>query len=235
MSVDHPVILVTGAAGNLGRAILAELDASGAGIVAVDREAAWVEPAVAGLPGAARHMARAADLGDAAACVALVAAVLERYGRIDGLAHTVGGFAAAGIDTADAALFEGMFRLNVLTTVNIVRAVVPPMREAGRGSIVAIGAGAALKAPAGLAAYAAAKAGVLKIVESVADELKPTGVRINAVLPSIIDTPQNRTAMPDADHAAWVAPATLAATIGFLLGEGGSAITGVSLPVNGRV
>lgn len=235
MPVDHPVILVTGAVGNLGRAILAELDASGAGIVAVDRETAWVEPAVAGLPGAARHMARAADLGDADACVALVAAVIERYGRIDGLAHTVGGFAAAGIDTSDAALFEGMFRLNVLTTVNIVRAVVPPMREAGRGSIVAIGAGAALKAPAGLAAYAAAKAGVLKIVESVADELKPTGVRINAVLPSIIDTPQNRTAMPDADHAAWVAPATLAATIGFLLGEGGSAITGVSLPVSGRV
>jgi short-subunit dehydrogenase len=235
MAADHPVILVTGAAGNLGRAVLAELDASGAGIVAVDREVAWVEPAVVGLPGAARHMARAADLGDAAACAALVADVIARYGRIDGLAHTVGGFAASGIDTSDAALFEGMFRLNVLTTVNIVRAVVPPMRAAGRGSIVTIGAGAALKAPAGLAAYAAAKAGVLKIVESVADELKPTGVRINAVLPSIIDTPQNRAAMPDADYTAWVAPATLAATIGFLLGEGGSAITGVSLPVSGRV
>jgi hypothetical protein len=158
MPVDHPVILVTGAAGNLGRAILAELDASGAGIVAVDREAAWVEPAVAALPGAARHMARTADLGDPAACVALVAAVLERYGRIDGLAHTVGGFAAAGIDTSDAALFDGMFRLNVLTTVNIVRAVVPPMRDAGRGSIVAIGAGAALAVVAPLVYFFGMKA-----------------------------------------------------------------------------
>jgi NAD(P)-dependent dehydrogenase (short-subunit alcohol dehydrogenase family) len=127
-----------------------------------------------------------------------------------------------------------MFRLNLLTTVNVFGAAIAQMRPAGRGSLVAIGAMPGLKAPAGLAAYAASKAGVLRLVESYADEVKRDGVRVNAVMPGTIDTPQNRASMPDADRSGWVAPEQLAEAIAFLLSDAASGITGALVPVTGR-
>lgn len=228
------VVIVTGAAGNLGRAVVARLAADQAHIVAVDRETAALEAALAGLPG--EHLPLAGvDLMQADACAQMARAALDKFGRIDGIVHTVGGFAMASIDEALPAQFESMFRLNVLTTVNMFRAVAPAMRAAGHGAMVAIGAGPGVKATAGMAAYASSKAAVHRIVESFADELKSHGVRVNAVLPSIIDTPQNRSAMADADHSAWVAPQNLAATIAFLLSDAGRDITGALVPVTGRV
>jgi 3-oxoacyl-[acyl-carrier protein] reductase len=175
------------------------------------------------------------DLADEKQAARVVASVMASHGRVDACIHTVGGFAFAKAADSDAALFDRMFRLNVLTTANLFRAALAPMREAGQGSLVAIGAGAALKAPSGLAAYAAAKAGVLRIVESYAEEVKSDGVRINAVLPSIIDTPQNRADMPKADTSKWVTPEKLAEVIAFLVSDGASAITGASVPVPGRM
>jgi NAD(P)-dependent dehydrogenase (short-subunit alcohol dehydrogenase family) len=233
--MPDPVILVTGAAGNLGRAVAARLAADGAAVVALDRVAAPLQAMLAALAEPARHLPLAGvDLADAGACQAAVAQAMARYGRLDGVVHTVGGFAAAGVAEGTPELFEGMFRLNVLTTANLFAAAIGAMRPAGRGSLVAIGAMAALRAPAGLAAYAASKSAVLRLVESFADELRPTGLRVNALLPGTIDTPQNRAAMPDADVSRWVTPDQLARVAAFLVSDAASAVTGALVPVTGR-
>jgi NAD(P)-dependent dehydrogenase (short-subunit alcohol dehydrogenase family) len=216
--------------------LLTTLAGRGHCIVAVDREAAAMAEILAPFGGEDRHLVLAdLDLFDPTACAAAVKAALARYGRIDGLAHTVGGFDMAPAADSGPELWDRMYRLNVLTTLNMFHAVLPPMRAAGHGSLVAIGAGAAIKAPSGLSAYAAAKSAVHRLVESFADELKSAGVRVNAVLPSIIDTPQNRVAMPGADHASWVRPKEIADAIAFLLDRDASGITGAFIPVTGRV
>lgn len=130
--------------------------------------------------------------------------------------------------------WEAMFRINLLTTVNIFRAGIAAMRPLGQGSLCAVGALAALKAPGQMGAYAASKSAVLRLVESYADELRGTGLRVNAVMPGTIDTPQNRAAMPDADPRAWVQPAEIASVIGFLLSDAARAVTGALVPVTGR-
>ena len=229
------VVIVTGAAGNLGRAVLARLAADQYRLVAVDRETTSLEAALAAVPGTDHLPMAGIDLMSAEACDTMVRATLERYGRIDGVVHTVGGFAMAPLAESIPSQFESMFKLNALTTANVFRAAAAPMREAKRGCLIAMGAAPGLKATSGMAAYAASKAAVHRIVEAFADELKLQGVRVNAVLPSIIDTPQNRSSMPDAAHSAWVAPDALASTISFLLGEGGRDVTGALLPVSGRV
>lgn len=228
------ITLVTGAAGNLGRAVAAALAARGSTVVALDRVAAPLEAMVAGLPGDGHLPLAGVDLGDAKACEDAVASVTARFGRLDGVVHTVGGFDMAPIADGGPALFEHMFRLNLMTTVNLFRAAIAAMRAQGSGSLVAIGAMAALKAPAQLAAYSASKSGVLRLVEAYAEELKPAGLRVNAILPGTIDTPQNRAAMPGADTAGWVQPAQLAEAAAFLLSPAASGITGVLLPVTAK-
>jgi NAD(P)-dependent dehydrogenase (short-subunit alcohol dehydrogenase family) len=236
MSDTSPIVMVTGAAGNVGQALLTTLAGRGHCIVAVDRQAAAMVEILTPFGGQDRHLVLAdLDLFDPTACEAAVKAALARYGRIDGVAHTVGGFDTAPAAHSGPELWDRMYRLNVLTTLNMFRAVLPPMRAAGHGSLVAIGAGAAMKAPSGLSAYAAAKSAVHRLVESFADELKSAGVRVNAVLPGIIDTAQNRTAMPDAEHESWVRPKELADAIAFLLDKDASGITGAFIPVTGRV
>jgi NAD(P)-dependent dehydrogenase (short-subunit alcohol dehydrogenase family) len=127
-----------------------------------------------------------------------------------------------------------MFNINVRTAVNATRAALPRLKAPG-GRIVNIGAAGALKAAAGMGPYAAAKAGVVKLTEALAEELKESGVAVNAVLPSIIDTPANRTEMPSADFARWVKPEQVADLIVFLLSERAAAITGAAIPISGRV
>ena len=233
MTDTPPVALVTGASGNLGRALCAALAASGARLAALDRDEAALATLLAGLPG--EHIALGGvDLTDEAACRDAVARIIAAHGRLDGVAQTVGGFAMAPLAEAGPGFFEQMFRINVLTTANVFRAAAAPMRQAGRGSLVAVGAMAAVKAPAGMHAYSAAKAGVLRLVESFADELKQDGIRVNAVLPGTIDTPQNRAAMPGADTSLWVQPAALAAVIAFLLSDAAMAVTGALVPVTAR-
>jgi NAD(P)-dependent dehydrogenase (short-subunit alcohol dehydrogenase family) len=226
-------VIVTGAAGNVGRAVVARLAARHARIVGVDREAAALAAALDGRENCAA--VSGVDLADPHACASVVAQAIERFGRVDGLVHTVGGFVYAKAAESDAALFERMFRLNVITTLNMVQACLKPMRGAGRGSIVAIAAAAALRAPSGMSAYAASKSAVIRLVESFAEEFKATGIRLNAVLPTIVDTPENRADMPKADTATWIAPDELAAVIEFLISDGASAVTGAALPVAGRV
>lgn len=229
-----PAIIVTGAAGNLGRAVARRLAGDGVHVIAVDREIGPLEDLVATLSG--EHLTLAGvDLMSAEACAAMVKASFDRFGRVDGVVHTVGGFATGDVEDADASKFDLMFRLNVLTTVNVFRAVAAALKMTGGGSMLAIGAAAGVKSGAGMAAYAGSKAATHRLVESFADELKASNIRVNALLPSVIDTPQNRAAMPDADSSAWVSPDNLAATIAFLMSEAGRDITGALIPVNGRV
>jgi len=236
MSFADQVVIVTGAAGNLGSALARLLTARGARVLGVDREAALLDPARLELADASRYAAFAVtDLAEEGAAAAMAAEAQARFGRIDGLAHTVGGFDMASLADQDAARWERMLRMNLLTTAAAFRAVLPAMRAAGRGSLVAVGAGAAIRAPAGMAAYAGAKSAVHRLVESAAEELKSEGIRANAVLPSIIDTPQNRADMPGADTSRWVTPAEVAAAVAFLLSTEASGVTGALLPVVGRV
>lgn len=222
-------IIVTGAAGNLGRATTARLLAAGAHVVAFDRPGHMLEQ----LAGPERlAITPIADLADQAACEAAVAAAAK--GGLHGVVHTVGGFAWAGLAESGPELWEQQFRLNVITTLNVLRAAIAPMRAARSGSVIAVGAGAAQRAPASMSAYAAAKSAVHRMVESFADELKAEGVRVNAVLPGTMDTPQNRAAMPDADPSRWTKLEEVAATIEFLLSDAASGITGALVPVPGR-
>jgi NAD(P)-dependent dehydrogenase (short-subunit alcohol dehydrogenase family) len=235
MTVSGKVVIITGATGNLGAALLSVLAAGDARLVAVDRDEARLRQRLAGRPGGGAHRAvQVGDLAASGAFDAVVAQAIDAFGRIDGLVTTVGAFEMAPIESSGIDLWDRMLRLNLFTALNAIRTVIPAMRAARAGSIVAIGAGAALKAPAQLGAYAASKSALLKLVESTADELKGDGVRVNAVLPGTIDTPVNRTAMPDADHALWVTPAEVANLIAFLVSDLASGVTGAFVPASGR-
>jgi NAD(P)-dependent dehydrogenase (short-subunit alcohol dehydrogenase family) len=227
----NQIVIITGAGGNVGSAATRLLAARGATVVAVDRTARTL---VGALPGGPHLAESGVDLSDAGECHALAERVLAATGRIDGLVHTVGTFRAAPLVDTDDGLWDLMMTVNLKTTLNMARAVVPAMRKAGRGAIVSIAAGAALKAPSGLSAYAASKSAVIRLTESLADELKADGIRINTVLPSTIDTPQNRAAMPDADPAKWVTPDQVAEVLAFLVSPQASGVTGAAVPITGR-
>jgi NAD(P)-dependent dehydrogenase (short-subunit alcohol dehydrogenase family) len=161
--------------------------------------------------------------------------VNERFGRIDCLVNVAGGFRWELVAGGELATFDVMYSLNLRTAVVASRAVLPYLKDRGAGRIINIGAGAAAaRAGAGMAAYTASKAGVHKFTESLADELKDTGVTVNAVLPGVIDTAQNRADMPNADVSRWVPPADIAELVLFLASRQARSITGALIPVTGR-
>jgi len=156
------------------------------------------------------------------------------YGRFDGLVNVAGGFMSETLaQGADLSAWQRMFTLNVVTCVAACKAALPFLREGGR--IVNIGAAGAQRGSAGTGPYAAAKAGVARFTESLADELKDRRITANAVLPGVIDTPRNRADMPDADFDAWATPDEVARTVGFLLSEDAGNISGALVPVAARL
>ena len=223
MTVVDKVVIVTGAAGNLGSALVHLLLSRNARVAAVERTPAALDRLIESLGDAAKGCLPlpGVDLGDPSACAAAASEVTRRLGRIDGLACTVGTFAMAGIEEAGQDHWDLLFGANLRTAVNMCRAVVPGMRERKAGSIVTVGAGVALKAPAGMAAYAGSKSAVLRLTESLAAELKGDGIRANCIMPSTLDTPQNRVAMPNADPSRWVTPMQAAEVMAFLLSDAG--------------
>jgi NAD(P)-dependent dehydrogenase (short-subunit alcohol dehydrogenase family) len=225
------VVIVTGAAGNVGSALAGLLASRGARIAAVDTARDRLEAVTASLPGPGHLALSNFDLTDPSATTALITEVQRTCGRLDGVGTTVGGFAMAKLADADLQQWDAMFSLNVKTTWNIYRAAVPVMRATGGGALVAIGSVVGLKTGAELAAYGATKGAVMRLTESLADELRADHIRVNAVLPTTIDTPQNRAAMPGADAARWVTPSEVAEVIAFLLSDRASGVTGALLQV----
>jgi NAD(P)-dependent dehydrogenase (short-subunit alcohol dehydrogenase family) len=175
------------------------------------------------------------DLASAEGARRAMAEVKARFGRLDALVNVAGGFRWETVEEGDPATWDHLFALNVKTALNASRAALPYLLESGAGRIVNVGANAARKAGAGMGPYAASKAGVHRLTESMAEELKHRGVTVNAVLPSIIDTPANRAEMPNARFDRWVAPAELAAVILFLASPEAKAVTGALVPVTGGV
>ena len=225
------VIVVTGGFGALGRELAAVLGAQGARVALLDRA-----PPSAGLPGGERTvLLGGVDLGDEPAAQAAFTQVVQRWQRIDGLVNVAGGFAWETVTDGSLATWDRLYAMNLRSAVAASKAALPHLSSDGRGRIVNIGALAALKAAAGMGAYAASKAGVMRFTEALAEELKDRGITVNALLPSIIDTPANRADMPKADFDRWVTPAALGRVVAFLLSDDAAAITGACLPVAGRV
>ena len=216
---DNKTVVVTGAAGVLGQAVANIFHTSGARVIGVDV-----------VPFDAAYETRQADLIDPDG----VAQVVESVDTIDILANIAGGFTMGDsvADTSDET-WDFMFNLNTRTVLNMVRAVVPRMAERKSGKIINIGARAGLRGGASMAAYAASKSVVIRLTESLADELKEAGINVNCILPSIIDTERNRADMPNANFDQWVAPIALAKVVRFLASEAADPIHGAAIPVEG--
>lgn len=227
------VALVTGAAGNLGRAVAQRLHEAGARTILADRNGEALG-SLFGEPGSGHMVRGGLDLTDEAAVAGLVRDALQQFGGLDLLVNTVGGFRGGPLlhDT-DLADWDVLLSVNLRTTLLTCRAVMPHFLARSSGSIVNVGARPALAGMAGLAAYSAAKAGVLRLTESLAQEVKDAGIRVNCVLPAMIDTPDNRAAMPDADTGTWVPPEAIADVILFLCSDAARAVTGAAIPVYG--
>jgi NAD(P)-dependent dehydrogenase (short-subunit alcohol dehydrogenase family) len=161
--------------------------------------------------------------------------ILAHFGKIDVLAHLVGGFAGGEtVADTDDATFQRMLDMNLNSAFHILRAVLPPMRKAGSGRIIAIGSRAAENPGAMVGAYSASKAALLSLIRTVAIENKDLGITANVILPGTMDTPANRKDMPGADTSQWVQPASVASLIVWLAGDGGKDVTGAAIPVYGR-
>jgi NAD(P)-dependent dehydrogenase (short-subunit alcohol dehydrogenase family) len=220
--LEGRTVVVTGALGALGSCVADTLEAQGAKVARLDH---------AELAEKRELVFDGLDLTDESATNAAMAAIVQRCGGIDGLVNIAGGFTFHTLADAPAKVWDDMFRINLITAVTASRAALAALSASGSGSIVNIGAGAAAKAAAGMGPYAASKAGVAKLTESLAEELAGAGVRVNALLPSTIDTPANRRDMPEADFSSWVQPQDIARAIVFLLSDQSAAITGAAIPV----
>jgi len=229
-------VMVAGGTGGLGRAVsLGFLEAGAKVIVTYHNEAEF--RALQELAGPSRSSLEGhqVDVTDTDAVAGLLNAVMAKHGAVDALANTVGGY-AGGVKLwdLDTKVFDRMLELNLRSGYVLARAVLPIMLKAGHGSIVNVAAKAAVDHGAGAGAYAASKAAAVALMDSLAADATGTGVRVNSILPSIIDTPTNRQAMPDADFGTWPKPEDLANVILFLSSDFAKAIHGAAVPVYGN-
>jgi NAD(P)-dependent dehydrogenase (short-subunit alcohol dehydrogenase family) len=220
------VVLVSGGLGTLGQAVVQRFRAGGDRVAVVDIAQATV---------AAELVCGGVDLANPQQTRAAVERVVAELGGIDVLVNVAGGFVWQLFANLEMANWDRMYAMNLKSALLLTQAALPAVRRSTAGRIVLVGAGAAAgRAAAGMAAYTASKAGVHKLTESLADELKDAGICVNAVLPGTIDTPANRRDMPEADFKRWVTPAALADVIHFLASAEAAAVTGALIPVNGR-
>ncbi len=226
--MKNKVALVTGANGGLGSFVTRALLDAGATVVGVSRKIQQSEfnnPSFTALP---------AEMSTADGAKSVVDSIVARFGRLDVVAHTVGGFAGGtSIAESDDATFQRMFDLNLDSTFYVLRAVLPVMRKTRDGRIIAIGSRAALEPGAGVGAYSASKAAMVSLIRTVALENKDAGITANVILPGTMDTPANRRSMPKADFSKWVQPATIASLTIWLARDAGKDVNGAVIPVYG--
>src|SRR6266446_6093126 len=222
------VVLVTGANGGLGTYVTQAFLDAGATVVGTSRK---IQQSDFNNP---NFTAIAAEISTREGAKGLVDQVVARFGKLDVLAHTVGGFAGGqSIADTDNATFQRMFDLNLNCVFHILRATVPPLRQTGAGRIIAIGSRAALEPGAGVGAYSASKAAMVSLIRTVALENKDAGLTANVILPGTMDTPTNRKFMPDADFSKWVQPNDVANLVLWLAGGAGKDVNGAVIPVYG--
>ncbi len=222
------IALVTGANGGLGTHVTKALLDAGFAVVGL---APKIQQSDFDHP---NFTALAASLDSLAAAKKAADTVIARFGTIDVLAHLVGGFAGGQtVADTDDATFQRMFDMNLNSAFHILRAVLPHMRKAKAGRIIAIGSRAAESPGASVGAYSASKAALVSLIRTVALENKDAGITANVLLPGTIDTPANRKAMPGADVSQWVLPASVASLIVWLAGDAGKDVTGAAIPVYG--
>ncbi len=236
MSTKGQIVLVAGGTGALGRAVSLAFLARGARVTVTTRrmeDVAALREAAG--PDAACLTAANVDLTDADAVRSLVRDLVAREGRLDALVNAAGGYAGGeNLWAADSRVLDRMLALNLTPGFLLARATVPVMLEAGRGSIVQVAARAGHARAPGAAAYAASKAAALALFDSLAEEVKGSGINVNSVVPSIFDTAANRAAMPEADHTRWPRPEEIASVIVFLCSDAARVIHGAAIPVYGN-
>ena len=233
-TVKGKAVAITGAFGALGAATALLAAEQGARLALIDR----APHAPAGLFDAHSgeiHLVTGVNLTDETQATAAVRAAHEQLQGLDVLINVAGAFRWQTVADGDPAIWDQLFAVNLKSALFTSRAAIPFLRQSRQGRIINIGANAALKAGAGMGAYTASKSGLHRLTESLAEELKSVGITVNAVLPSIIDTPANRVDMPKADFTTWVTPRALAEVILFLASDAGAPVTGALLPVTGRV
>ena len=230
------VVVIAGGTGGLGNAVSRAFLEQDAKVVVSYRK----EEGFAALKQAAGAKASAlegfeVDVTDEGATSEFVGSILSRHGRVDAVVNTIGGYAGGvALWELETKVFDGMLSLNLRSGYSLARAVVPTMLKQKHGAIVNVAAKAAFDHGAGASAYAASKAAAVALMDSLAADLKGTGVRVNSILPSIIDTAANRRAMPNADFAAWPKPEEIAQVVLFLCSDSAAAVHGVALPVYGN-
>lgn len=221
--MGEKTVLITGAAGALGADVVRAVIAAGQNVVAVDRSPLPEDLASSGQVQAAQGDALSADF-----MAGVAAAGAERFGGLDGLFHLAGMYRYAPLAETDLTLWQTVLSVNLTSAYVAAHAALPPL-TASHGVMVFVGAQAGINAPGNQAAYVASKAGVIAMARSLAAELRPAGVRVNCILPDIIDTPANRTSMPKADTSRWLQPQQVADVLLYLLSEAASGITGATI------
>ena len=227
--MNEKTALVTGADGGLGIHVTKALLDAGflvTGLAPKRQQSDFDRPGFTALPARLDSLEAAKQSADA---------VMTKFGKIDVVAHLVGGFAGGpSVTETDDATFRRMFEMNVDSAFHILRAVLPHMRKAGTGRIIAIGSRAAESPGPGVGAYSASKAALVSLIRTVALENKNSGITANVILPGTIDTPANRKAMPGADTSHWIQPAAIGSLIVWLATDAAKDVTGAAIPVYGR-
>lgn len=211
--------IVTGALGCLGQAVCHELEALGHRVAMLDLAPMPENSEFYGIGGI--------DLADMSQVSAAVTAIVDQFGELDGLVNVAGGFLWELVNSGSVDSWDKMYGMNLRSAFLVNKAAGPYLRQGA--AVVNIGAAAALRAAGGMAPYAASKAGVVSLTQSLAEEWREAGVRVNAILPTILDTPANRSDMPEEDWSTWVRPQDAAKVVAFLLSENAMCISGEAI------
>ncbi len=235
MKLKEKIAIVTGGTGALGRVIVSEFLKEGAKVICtyiVDEELRDVLPLLSQFRD--QIVFTKTNVIKQKQVERTVQKTLKRFGRIDILVNTVGGFAYAPVVETDEKTWDHMMNINLKSTFLCSKAVLPHMIRQNYGKIINISSRPALKGAAGVGAYGASKAGVLNLTEAIAEEVREYNINVNAILPSVIDTPANRKAMPEADFSKWVKPEEIARVVVFLASDESKPISGAGIPVFGK-
>lgn len=232
---EGKVVMVTGGTGNLGGPVARAFAATGAKVIVVDRNAEKQQERFSDWVASSDHwLAAPVNVMEPDEAAATVSRAVERFGRLDVLANTIGGYRAGKpVHEMDLETWDFMLNLNARSTLVMCQAAIPVMLAQGRGKIVNVAARTGLAGSANHAAYAAAKSAVIRLTESMAAELRSHGINVNCILPATIDTADNRAQMPKADTRKWVEPESMAEVVLFLASDAARDIHGAAIPVYG--